>query len=262
VIPGPKNALLPPEVETVKSFLEAGGHVLALVEPHRPTGLEDLFGYWGLKLSNDFVVDVNPMARLLGGSPAAPVVYEYGAHAITKDLQGVATLFPTTASVQAVSATEPGVTTVALGHTSAQSWAETGPMSDVVGFDQGTDRMGPIDIAALASKRMEAAPAVDPNGAPTEGTSGGREARLVVFGDSDFASNNYFRMAGNRDLLMNTIAWLNEKSDLISIRPKAQAPQPIVLTGVQANMLTLYTLAVPLCAAVAGVVVTLRRRRL
>ena len=132
---------------------------------------------------------------------------------------------------------------------------------DVVGFDQGSDRMGPIDIAALASKKLDAAPVVDPNAVPAE-TSGGKEIRLVVFGDSDFASNEYFRMAGNRDLLMNTVAWLNEKSDLISIRPKAQAPQPIVLTGVQANMLTLYTLAVPLCAAVAGVVVTLRRRRL
>ena len=103
----------------------------------------------------------------------------------------------------------------------------------------------------------------DPNAPSAEpAAAGGKETRLVVFGDSDFASNQYFRMGGNRDLFMNTIAWLNEKSDLISVRPKTQAPQPIVLTGVQSNLLTLYTLAVPIVAAVAGFVVRVRRRRL
>jgi len=262
VIAGPKNALLPPEVDAVKAYLSAGGHVLALVEPHKPTGLEEVLAAWGLKLSHDFVVDVNPMARLMGGSPAAPVVYEYGSHAITKDLQGMASLFPTTASVQTATATEPGVTTTALASTTQQSWAETGPMTDTVRFDEGADRMGPIDIAAAASRKLDPPPGADPNAPEGETAAGGRETRLVLFGDSDFASNNYFGMGSNRDVMMNSIAWLNEKSDLISVRPKTQSPQPIILTGVQGSMLTLYTLAVPLLAAVAGFVVRVRRRRL
>jgi ABC-type uncharacterized transport system involved in gliding motility auxiliary subunit len=41
-----------------------------------------------------------------------------------------------------------------------------------------------------------------------------------VFGDSDFASNNYLNLSGNRDLFLNTVSWLAEEENLIAIRPK------------------------------------------
>src|SRR5919204_421660 len=47
-----------------------------------------------------------------------------------------------------------------------------------------------------------------------------KKARLVVFGDSDFASNNYLNLSGNRDLFLNTVSWLAEEENLIAIRPK------------------------------------------
>ena len=42
----------------------------------------------------------------------------------------------------------------------------------------------------------------------------------MVFGDSDFASNNYLNLSGNRDLFLNTVSWLAEEENLIAIRPK------------------------------------------
>ena len=41
-----------------------------------------------------------------------------------------------------------------------------------------------------------------------------------MIGDSDFAANGTLGVPGNRDLFMNTIGWLSQQDNLISIRPK------------------------------------------
>ena len=47
------------------------------------------------------------------------------------------------------------------------------------------------------------------------------ETRVVVYGDSDFAANSAFSIQGNKDLFLNTIGWLSQQENLISIRPTA-----------------------------------------
>ena len=44
--------------------------------------------------------------------------------------------------------------------------------------------------------------------------------RFAVIGDSDFAANGGLGIQGNRDLFMNTVGWLSQQENLISIRPK------------------------------------------
>src|SRR5262249_6834531 len=130
VIAGPSHALLPPEVDAVKGYVDTGGRLLLMIEPHAPTGLEAMMESYGLKSGDDFVVDINPMSRLMGGSPAMPVIYDYGTHPITRDFQGLITIFPTVESVQTVTATQPNVKTEMLARTTDQAWGETGPMAD------------------------------------------------------------------------------------------------------------------------------------
>lgn len=257
LVPGPKHPLVGPESDALSHYLDSGGRGLILAEPGADMGLSKLLEANGIKMGNDFVVDVNPMARVMGGSPATPVVYEYGDHPITKGFEGLMTIFPTVESVGTT--TVPDVTTQTIAHTGPQSWGETGPMADRVSFDEGTDRQGPLDIAVSSVRQIKSAAAPDANmPAPP-----GKEARLVVYGDSDYAGNSALTIGGNKDLFLNTIAWLNERSDLISIRPRTQLPQPVVLTGLQATALRWYSLVLsPLMAIVVGVGVYLRRRRL
>jgi ABC-type uncharacterized transport system involved in gliding motility auxiliary subunit len=214
-------------------------------------------------------VDINPMSRLMGGSPAMPVIYDYGTHEITRDFQGLITIFPTVESVETVSATEPGVTTEVLAHTTDQAWGETGELADRVSFDEQTDHRGPLNVAALATRKLDgAASNPDPNAAGEAsngqaGSASGKETRIVLFGDSDFASNGAVGLGGNRDLFLNAVAWLNERSDLISVRPKPRTGQPLILTGVQGRLTTFYSLALfPLLLGLTGFGVYLRRRRL
>ncbi len=268
IVSGPTHAMLEPEAASIEEFLSGGGRALVLGEPRTATGLERVLKLYGLELGDDFIVDVNPINRLFGGSPSAPVVYEYGSHSITKDFEGLATIFPTVGSVRTTTPESADVTTSVLAHTGEHSWGEMGELADEVSFDPDADSQGPLDIAALAVRRSDSPgpSATDPN-VPKEGTATGSdrvtaETRLAVFGDSDYAGNSAFLLAGNKDLFLNVVAWLNERSDLISIRPKTRVPQPVILTGVEARLLYLWWLTGPVLAIVLGVGVHLNRRRL
>ncbi len=81
-----------------------------------------------------------------------------------------------------------------------------------------------MSLAAAVS-----APATDaPAPAPAPGDSSSkprrcrrsRKRRIVVFGDSDFVTNGYLGIPGNRDLFLNSVNWLAQQENLISIRPR------------------------------------------
>jgi ABC-type uncharacterized transport system involved in gliding motility auxiliary subunit len=92
-------------------------------------------------------------------------------------------------------------------------------------------------LAAVATVR---APAPSPTPAPSPSPSASpepeaprKEGRVIAFGDADFASNTFFGIQGNRDLVLNSVAWLAEDPDLITIRPKDPEDQRMFLTGRQ-----------------------------
>jgi ABC-type uncharacterized transport system involved in gliding motility auxiliary subunit len=87
------------------------------------------------------------------------------------------------------------------------------------------------------------------------------EARVVVFGDSDFAGNGVASFAGNRDLFMNTIGWLSQQENLISIRPKEAEDRRLTMTASQQNIIVLSTLfGIPAIVLITGVWSWWRRR--
>jgi ABC-type uncharacterized transport system involved in gliding motility auxiliary subunit len=87
--------------------------------------------------------------------------------------------------------------------------------------------------------------------------------RLVVFGDSDFASDQLLRASeANVVLLIDTLNWLVERESLLGIPPKE--PERVRLSLTQSQMTWVYALALlilPGLAVILGVVVWLRRRR-
>ena len=81
------------------------------------------------------------------------------------------------------------------------------------------------------------------------GGDGTPRGRLAVIGDSDFATDAYLDVLGNRDVALNAVAWTGGEETLAGERPKdipeVQRPlSPLVLTEAQARRLL---------AAVAGV---------
>lgn len=120
-------------------------------------------------------------------------------------------------------------------------------------LDEGQDLKGPLTLA-LASARREGGP---PGGGPTEETH-----RLVVVGDSDFASNNSIDgVPGNRDFFLNCVAWLLGQSQQIGIRPKKPELAGLSLTTTQMKAVVWVVLvAMPAAVILAGCVVWWLRR--
>jgi ABC-type uncharacterized transport system involved in gliding motility auxiliary subunit len=89
-----------------------------------------------------------------------------------------------------------------------------------------------------------------------------RAGRLVVFGDSDFASNAQLGAVGNPTLLLNALNWLVERENLLAI-PAKKADQ-IQLNLTRRDLGTIYLIvlaALPLASLSVGLAVYLRRRR-
>ena len=133
--------------------------------------------------------------------------------------------------------------------------------------DQG-DIPGPISIAAAVSATVEAdaaseAPA-DDDGVGDGGDEADdtpAEARLAVFGDSDFAANSSLGIRGNRDLVLNAVNWLAEQENLISIRPRERRSRRITLTADQQFRIFIASLVlIPGLIVGAGVLTWWRRR--
>jgi hypothetical protein len=126
--------------------------------------------------------------------------------------------------------------------TSTESWEETylkALQEGRTGFDPDSDRRGPISIAVVATitpeKKDTTAGSTESSEPPEPGQSAAAHAaRLVVFGDSEFANNNLFSVQGNGNLFLNTVSWLAEEEDLIAIRPrKGGGSGPVMLTAGQ-----------------------------
>ena len=87
-------------------------------------------------------------------------------------------------------------------------------------------------------------------------------AELVVFGDSRFAANSYFRYGGNRDLFLNAVNWLIGDERLISIRAKDPEDQTIYVNRRQTKRMALIVqYLLPALVLMLGAWVWLWRRR-
>jgi ABC-type uncharacterized transport system involved in gliding motility auxiliary subunit len=154
--------------------------------------------------------------------------------------------------------------------TSTESWAETdlkALQEGRVGFDPDSDRRGPISIAAVATITSEQKATTAGNTESSEPSEPAKSAaahaaRLVVFGDSEFANNNLFAVQGNGNLFLNTVSWLAEEEDLIAIRPrKGGGSGPVMLTAAQMwPIFWLPVVLLPLGVLGSGAVVFLRRK--
>jgi ABC-type uncharacterized transport system involved in gliding motility auxiliary subunit len=268
VVAGPRVDFLQPETDVLRKYLDKSGKLLLLLDPPDKvdspplTNLIALAHDWGVDVGNDVVVDVSGMGRLFGASEAVPVVVNYPPHPITEGFNSVMTAYPLARSVSPVVGGVNGRTAQPIAETSARSWAETDIKglltSKPIEFNEGKDRKGPITIAVAVSASPTSAEPPKPGEAPDAPKP---QTRVVVFGDSDFASNATLGVPGNRDLFMNTVGWLSKQENLISIRPKEADDRRVTLTSTQqSNIIWLSLVVIPCFIFGTGIYTWWRRR--
>ncbi len=268
VVSGPQTDLLPDELERLGRYLSAGGSLLFMLDPLSAPNLTAFLARYGVRLTQDVIYD--PQNSLFGGDALSPLVSLYNTSVeIVKDF-AVSTIFPLSRSVEPADPLPSNVL-------SAQPFCRTGPGAwarfragaespqGAVDFEGTQARPGPISLAVAATMRRD--PPTNGNPPATRGDLVAEPgARLVVYGDSDFASNARLSLLGNRDLFLNTVQWLVQDEQFITERPRDASLQrkisTLVLTTEQTRQLFLLTVvAEPGVILLLGLLVSLYRRR-
>lgn len=284
VIAGPTADYLKPEVDAIRTYLRKGGKALFMLDP--PVGesartaptLEALLKEWGITLGHDVVIDISGMGQLLGTDASVPVVASYPQHPVTDNFD-LLTAFPLAQSVKGEAGVELGTAnTQNVINTGERSWSESDVKSLAGGGkvsldEKAGDHRGPITIALSLSMDAPDAPPTAPGGASGDKPADGEkpadgakpppkpQMRIMVVGDSDFASNAAAGIQGNADLFVNMNNWLTQQEDLISIHPRDAGDRRVTMTAdQQRRVLWLSLLFIPGLILGSGVYTWWQRR--
>ena len=251
VIAGPKAPFTDPEKAALKAYLDKGGRALVMLDPvlgdrAQSSGLEELLKGYGVAVDNDLVVD--PSKQLPFFSLAAVYVDQFRSHPVVDGMQGLAVLFPIARSVTTVAA--PGASSSILLTTSDKGWGQRDLKANATG--QLEIKKAPGDVPGPVSLGVAAQSAKDKE-------SGWR---LVVFGNSAFATNQYLANAGNSNLVLNAVNWLANQEQALGIAPRSPEQVQLFLSETQmSHVLLISLILLPACAIALGVAVWWRRRR-
>ena len=264
VVAGPERALMEEEAAVLEKYLDRGGRLLLLLDPivegdrFRPNGLEGLTSRHGIKLANDFMLEVDPR-RLVSDTPVTFLVSEFTAHGTVASLSDSGSGSPSVAYPVVLSGArsmvhdrETDIVADVLAKSSELSWGEVDLAS--LGSGQAVPAKDQYDTTGPAILAMAAAGATESNG---------DEGRLIVVGDSDFLSEELFVNSSlfNRDFWSGLVGWLTARTDLISIAPKNPEHVRLNLTDDDVSTIWQIIIGEVMLVIIAGVVMWLRRRR-
>jgi len=234
VVAGPTRDLHAQEVDALADYLARGGGLLLLADPPTPPSVGTLLGRFGIELGDDVVVD--QPSRLLGADGLTARVAFLNQSLVPGGLE-VGALLPLAQTIRLVE--RPGVASDYLAVTGESAWADVSRRALDGGtpvFRAGTDRPGPLPIAAFA--RLDA--------------GGGR---MVVVGDADFATNLHLDLLGNRDLL-GAVAQLASQGTASAERrperPEDTTFSPMVLSARETRLLLVAAAILPTLVFAAG----------
>jgi len=254
VVTATEKDYFPREIDTLRSYVRGGGHVLVLLEPRQGEALVKLLGEFGIRAGNDVIVD--QQIRLFEGVSLGldPVVSDYSDHPSVAPLKE-RTLFSLARSVSPAEPAPQGIVVKTIASTAKTSWAET-DIERIFSQSQAQldpqDREGPVSIGVAASAF-----------AKDIGGQGDAEMKLVAFGDSSFATNKYWRQLFNDALVLSVTGWLTGEESRISIGPRIVRASRAHLTQAQAiTVFYLSVLVIPELILLLGITVWWRRSAL
>ncbi|MCC7359386.1 MAG: GldG family protein [Anaerolineales bacterium] len=253
VIAGPSVPVTPAEVDVIQGYTDRGGALIVLLDSRiqfqgdltAPEPLADyLAAAWSVQAPNDVIID---FSNGITNQPLFPTDFAYGDSVITSRLQGIKTVFPVARGliIPAEGTALPNLTFTSLVQAAPDAWGETNfdSLNTNPAFD-AADNPPPLNL-----------------GVAVENTA--TKARLVVFGDSDFASNAFADQGANANLLANSVNWATVEETLINLTPKTPTTRTLALSNALTVNVIFFVVVVilPLAVLVLGGVVWFQRRR-
>ena len=261
-----------------------GGQTPPRIARANNLGLNEMFETYGVKLTQDIVMDrQNQRVQLPAGQgqrvitnyPAFPIVTTFDKdHPVTRKLKVYVSIFPSSVELtKEAREGKGGVKGRVLASSSSASWRHKGFfLFDPLRQPQPTKELGPFPLAVAVKGTIPSffsgkeTPKPGPAAAtPKEKAKkpDGKKrspdtARLVVVGDSELVQDQFLGLSQGRNLtvLLNTVDFLAQDESLIAIRAKAQTSRP--LENVEDSSVTMAKLAnivgLPLAFIAFGVI--------
>ena len=251
VLAGPSKPFFEAELQAIQAYLNQAGNLMVLVDPEAQPKLDALLKTWGIVLDNRVAIDASGTGQLFKLGPAAPIVQDYNgnAHPITKEFAKNISFYPLARPLE-IQPVE-GVIATPIALTNEKSWGESNLQEKPVKLDAG-DRPGPLPLGVALSRQVQVlpptltpspapSPIVDPEtgeleplptseptarSSPTVSptstvTPTPKESRLVIFGNSTFATDQFLLAQINGDVFLNSITWASQTDgQALSIRPR------------------------------------------
>ncbi|MGH7152105.1 MAG: GldG family protein [Planctomycetota bacterium] len=270
VVLGPRRAFAPEETKALEAYLDRGGRVLLAIDPTpRPEDLGEPTGLlesWGVKLGRG--IACQPLLDILTGgyvhgTPDCTTVLALplATHEVTRPLAQaeIKLRIPFSRPLERTATPPAEVRAANLLETipGSRAWEDL-PEADQWNFQFDKERENESVLALALAAEREAGEGTA--SAPSEG--GPRKARLVVVGSAVCGTNQAIARYG-RDLYMNGVNWLLERTSLISIAPKPPEERRLDLRkeGTKSTLFWTCIVLLPALVAATGTAVWFRRRR-
>lgn len=262
LILGPQSQLLAGELEALEAYRKRGGRLVIALDPivearGHMAGAKQIAAWLeklGLVVADRLLVDSS--SRLVRMEPQVLVSAADSAdHPVSKDFPRAAQAgqffanfyMPFTGRVFAKPELPEGTKATSLAVSTPTAWEESDWQElkgGSVRFNDGSDFRGAMSLAMAF-----------------ESTAKDNSFRMVVFPNSTFLANGVILQKRNRDLILNSVAWLTGQDSQISIRNREAHDTSLAVDGL---WLTVYWwlggVLLPVFLAVFGGWVWFRRR--
>ena len=250
LIARPLTTLTQPEEDAVVAYLASGKPLMVWVDPGTP--VPSVLGRFAMTVPGGLVMD----KQLVFPFPDRPVP-RYRSHAITSDLADQS-LVSVLAHVAPLKVSEPHPDWLKVNkllETSRQGWIDRGGQLSrgTAVFESAIDEEGPAVMAYALQIQPDANGPVEP---------GKRVARVVVVGDSEWASNGLLNDGpGNATLAVNAFRWMLWDDARLSVIGKPTKVRKLALTAEDKAMLRWLVLGLmPMLTVLVGLGVWAGRR--
>lgn len=243
---GPKQNFLDFEVKLLEEYLSGGGHLVLALKSEATSGLDKIIQQIGYKAANNYVLNVINIGVAQTADPRTPTFGNIFSteNPITKVFTGgeVSLLFRPMSFIKS-GTTSPSITVDEIIKTNQDSMA----FQDLT-FKNQLGR-GPHTLALSAT------------GSWPGSKEAGKNFQLVVFGDADFLNNQLIYQNLNRDLILNTVAYMGGQNQLISITPKDVSKTEIDPSTIKQGLFYFgVAIPLPLLMLISSLTLWFRRR--
>jgi ABC-type uncharacterized transport system involved in gliding motility auxiliary subunit len=251
----PKTDITAQDADKIRAYLDQGGRAVILVDllakDNALPNLAGLLQSYGVQVKSAIVIEGD--ANKVAFQNPLYVIPNLEYHDILAPLRtnNYLMVVPGAQPVETLELKKRSLTIEALLTTSRNSWGKTRTANERISFARESgDLKGPFTLAVAITD-----PAPDPSK---------KDTKLIVVGNIQFLARMFAaEVPGNTDFFMNSLDWLREQKQSISIRPKNLLQMRLSLTNLQAFLFSgLVVIVMPLLVLGTGFFVWMRRRHL